>query len=40
MNSGNDLSRNMSSSEIAGISPYEGNGLIIYFLLIDSFLSI
>jgi hypothetical protein len=31
-------SRNRSSSESAGISPYDGNGSIIYFSLIDNFL--
>jgi len=39
MNSGNGLSRNMSSSEIAGIGPYDRNGLIIYLSLIDNFFS-
>jgi hypothetical protein len=36
MNSGNGLSRKMSSSEIAGISPYDVNGLIIHISFIDN----
>jgi hypothetical protein len=31
--------RNRSSSEIAGISPYDGNGSIIYLSFDDYFLS-
>ena len=40
MDSGNGLSRNRSSGEIAGISPYDSNGSIIHLLFIDNFLPI
>jgi hypothetical protein len=40
MNSGNGLSRNRSSREIAGISPYAGNGSIFRLFFIDNLLSL
>ena len=36
MNSGHGFSRNRSSSESAGISPYDGNGLLIDLSFIDN----
>jgi len=39
MNFGKDLSRNRSSSEIAGINPYDGKSMDEFIFIVDNILS-